>query len=99
MALIETKVIFELPETEKEIKLAQIWSELLNIDENKIGRQTSFFELGGDSISSIQLVARCKSIGIHLTTVLIFRKSTLSQMAKLTEDVNQDLGYNPIIIS
>ena len=97
--MIETKIVFELPETENEIKLASIWSELLKVDVEKIGRHTSFFELGGDSISSIQLVSRCKVIGIHLTTVLIFRKSTLSQMAKLTDNSSEILELKPIIIS
>ena len=87
------------PQTSKEIQLAKIWSDLLKVDIKKIGRHTSFFELGGDSISSIQLVSKCKLIGIHLTTVLIFRKSTLSQMASLNQESENLIELKPIIIS
>jgi aryl carrier-like protein len=75
----------EAPETEMERQLAQIWSDLLNVDLSRIGRHTSFFELGGDSISVIQLISRCKVVGIALTTSVVFKKSTLSQLAKQNE--------------
>ena len=72
-----------MPESNTEKALAQIWSDLLQVDLSKIGRHSSFFEMGGDSISAIQLVTLCKSIDIELNTVLVFKKSTLSQMASL----------------
>ncbi|KAJ3316615.1 hypothetical protein HDV06_003150, partial [Boothiomyces sp. JEL0866] len=73
---------FEAPETEKEIQLANIWAKLLNVDLNNIGKHTSFFEVGGDSISAVQLLSLSKTIGLTLTISRIFQKSTLSQMAK-----------------
>jgi len=95
---VEIKV--ELPSNEKEKQLAKIWADTLSIDVKKIGRQTSFFEVGGDSINSIQLISRCKSIGLKLDTASIFKKSTLAQMATLIgKTVERDVVIKPIIVS
>lgn len=81
---MEMKVEFEieLPSTEKEILLAEIWAKLLNVDIKKIGRQTSFFELGGDSISAIQLVVGCRQRDLVLKTVDVFNNPTLSALSE-----------------
>ncbi len=42
------------PETPLEIKMAEIWKKLLNVEE--IGRDSSFFELGGDSLTAIRFI-------------------------------------------
>ena len=59
----------------------------------KIGKNTSFFELGGDSISAITLISLCKAIDIELTTTLVFKNSTLSRMAGLA---GRNFGYREI---
>jgi hypothetical protein len=71
----------EAPETEMERQLAQIWSDLLNVDLSRIGRHTSFFELGGDSISVIQLISRCKEKGLKMTSNRVFKLQLLSRVA------------------
>ncbi|KAJ3251851.1 hypothetical protein HK103_002028 [Boothiomyces macroporosus] len=81
-ALKAIEIEIEKPSTDFEIKLAEIWSDLLKVDLQRVGRQTSFFELGGDSISAISLTTRAKAINLELTTVLIFQHPTLSEMAK-----------------
>ncbi|KAI8896871.1 hypothetical protein BC833DRAFT_650045 [Globomyces pollinis-pini] len=50
-----------------------------------VRKYTSFFALGGDSISAIQLMTRSKIIGLELSPSLIFKKSTLAQMASLQD--------------
>ncbi|KAJ3317540.1 hypothetical protein HDV06_001502 [Boothiomyces sp. JEL0866] len=90
-ALKAMEIDIEKPFSEIEIKLAGIWSELLKVDINKIGRQTSFFELGGDSISAISLTTKAKAINLDLTTVIIFQYPTLAEMAKQRgEIINRD---------
>ena len=88
--LLEVASGFEDPISEMEVKLAGVWAHLLHVELATIGRQTSFFELGGDSISAIQLVAACEEIGLFLTTKLVFKKSSLRAMAMLVE--RQDLA-------
>ena len=78
---MQESVEIEEPQSEMEKKLATIWAGLLKVDIEKIGRQTSFFELGGDSISAIQLVSMCASIGLHVDTKTVFKKPTLAMMA------------------
>lgn len=78
---MDVVVEIESPITDKERQLAEIWAELLNVDIKQIGRASTFFELGGDSISAIQLVSKCKSIGIEIDTNMVFKKPTLKLMA------------------
>ncbi|WP_339065085.1 amino acid adenylation domain-containing protein [Teredinibacter turnerae] len=47
--------VFEAPETEIELEIAALWSQLLEID-GDIDRNTSFFEIGGNSLSAAQIV-------------------------------------------
>ncbi len=70
---------------EFELKLAQVWSRILNQEFQKIMRNTSFFELGGDSISAIQLVNAAKELGLHLTTASIFTNPTIRLMTLAAE--------------
>ncbi|MEY2936078.1 MAG: hypothetical protein RL033_6827, partial [Pseudomonadota bacterium] len=52
------------PETPTERQLAQIWQQLLRV--NEVGVEDDFFELGGDSIVALQLVTRAKRAGLAL---------------------------------
>lgn len=44
------------PSSDLEIKLVEIWSEALDLDKEKISVDSSFFELGGNSLTAIYLV-------------------------------------------
>ena len=63
------------------VKLAL--SEVLNVSAEDIGPKTSFMSLGGDSISAIQLVARCRKIGIILSVQDILRHKTLENLERV----------------
>ncbi|KAI8891767.1 hypothetical protein BC833DRAFT_439010, partial [Globomyces pollinis-pini] len=89
---------FEKPVTELEKGLAMIWSELLKVSLDQIGRHTSFFELGGDSISAIKLVSRASSIGLTLSNSKVFKLSTLSRMANNENSAAQNVVIKPLII-
>ncbi|CAK4673711.1 unnamed protein product, partial [Aphanomyces euteiches] len=52
----------DIPETEEEKQMAQVWAKVLNVRVDEIGRNTSFIELGGDSISAIKVVAACNAL-------------------------------------
>lgn len=49
----EEQHAFVAPETDIELILAEAWKSVLNID--KVGTTDNFYELGGDSISAIQV--------------------------------------------
>lgn len=78
---IEVDIQIEEPLSEREILLAEIWAAVLKIDVRSIGRHTSFFALGGDSISAVRLATQCTKVGLHILTHTVFRKSTLAMMA------------------
>ncbi|KAJ3270426.1 hypothetical protein HDV01_007836 [Terramyces sp. JEL0728] len=89
---------FQKPETELEISLASLWADLLNVEQHKIGRYSSFFEFGGDSISAIQLVGQAKAIGLQLNTTMVFKKSLLLQMALCTVSESTRSEIKPIVV-
>ncbi len=74
------------PEGEAEQQLATIWCEVLGLD--RIGRHDNFFALGGDSILSLQIVARARGAGWKLTPRQVFERQTLSQLAAVAETLN-----------
>ncbi|HET8708584.1 MAG TPA: condensation domain-containing protein, partial [Pseudomonadales bacterium] len=75
---------FVEPRTQKEKLLAEIWCSVLNID--KVGVTHNFFELGGDSILSIQIIARAKRAGLHLSAKDIFENQTVAELALVASD-------------
>ncbi|MDP3852072.1 MAG: amino acid adenylation domain-containing protein, partial [Luteolibacter sp.] len=69
----------QLPRSGVEKILAEIWSELLGVA--SIGRRANFFELGGDSISSLQVVNMARRRGIQISSRQIFEEKTLERVA------------------
>jgi amino acid adenylation domain-containing protein/non-ribosomal peptide synthase protein (TIGR01720 family) len=67
------------PRTETERALCAIWAEVLGLDE--VGVHDSFFELGGDSILSIQVVSRARRAGIELSSRDVFVGQTVAGLA------------------
>ncbi|MFI5776150.1 amino acid adenylation domain-containing protein [Nocardia sp. NPDC051570] len=62
-----------------EVVLCEIFAEVLNRD--TVGPGDSFFALGGDSISAIQVVSRARTRNIVLTSRDIFRHKTSAALA------------------
>src|SRR5262249_47761594 len=54
---------YEAPVGEIENTLAQIWSEVLQIEQ--VGRHDNFFELGGHSLLAMSLIERTRRAGLH----------------------------------
>jgi amino acid adenylation domain-containing protein/non-ribosomal peptide synthase protein (TIGR01720 family) len=70
---------FVAPRTPVERELARIWCEVLGVD--RIGVEDNFFSVGGDSILSIQVVARARQAGLCLTSKDIFLRQTIAELA------------------
>ena len=67
------------PRTDHERLLAEIWSAALEIE--RVGVNDDFFDLGGDSILQIVVVARAKERGLELTPRDLFEHPTVSELA------------------
>ncbi|UKZ82421.1 NRPS [Trichoderma virens FT-333] len=86
------------PETPMELQLQNIWSKLLSIPSESIGRDDSFLGLGGDSIMAIHLVTACREAGVSLTVKEIFddpRLSAVASHARSMDAIDQDLPVLP----
>ncbi|MEL6495991.1 MAG: amino acid adenylation domain-containing protein, partial [Cyanobacteria bacterium J06623_7] len=71
------------PQTEIELKLRQIWSEVLNLE--TVGIDSNFFSLGGDSILAIQIIAKANQAGIELTPKQLFEYQTIAELAAVAQ--------------
>ena len=70
---------YEPPVGEIEIKLAQIWADLLMLE--KVGRQDNFFELGGHSLLAILMVERMRLEGLTSDLRTLITAPTLQALA------------------
>ncbi|MDX1414821.1 MAG: condensation domain-containing protein [Candidatus Promineifilaceae bacterium] len=68
------------PRTRKEKIIAAIWREVLGID--VIGIDEGFFELGGDSLMGIRVIARARQEGLALTPRQLFTEQTIARLAE-----------------
>ena len=78
---------FVAPRTSIESVLADIWSQVLRIEQ--VGVHDRFFELGGDSILSIQVIAKASKAGLRLTLKQIFQHQTIAELALVAETATQ----------
>lgn len=82
---------FILPKTDDEIKLANIWKDLFNVD--KISTNYNFFEIGGDSLLSIKLCAKILDIfKVDVTVKDIFDNPVFSDLLCFIRTFNKSLN-------
>ncbi len=67
------------PATDAERAMAELFTEVLGVPE--VGADDSFFDLGGDSIVSIQLVSRARKAGFAFTPRDVFTLRTPAALA------------------
>jgi amino acid adenylation domain-containing protein/non-ribosomal peptide synthase protein (TIGR01720 family) len=78
---------FQAPGSAWEERLAAIWAEVLRLD--RVGVEDNFFALGGDSILSIQIVARAQQAGIGITPKQLFQHPTVAELAAVATRVQR----------
>ncbi len=67
------------PRTATEEILAALWGEILGRE--RVGIDDNFFALGGDSILSLQVVARAHRAGIGILPRQMFERQTIAELA------------------
>ncbi|OAQ98892.1 hypothetical protein LLEC1_00762 [Akanthomyces lecanii] len=70
------------PMSEMEAKFRDLWAQTLGISPEVIGRNDSFFQLGGDSISALDLSSLAQKQGIFVSMSKMFADPTLAAMAE-----------------
>ena len=79
----EAKANVISPRTTTEETLCKIWGSVLGLE--RVGIENNFFELGGDSILSIQIVAKANQAGLQLTPKQIFQHQTIAELASVVD--------------
>jgi amino acid adenylation domain-containing protein/non-ribosomal peptide synthase protein (TIGR01720 family) len=75
----ESEAGYVPPRTPAEETLAEVWREVLGVE--RVGVHDNFFHLGGDSILSIQIIARANQAGLRLTPRQLFQHQTVAALA------------------
>ena len=73
------------PRTPQEEMLAGLFRDLLGREQ--VGIDDNFFDLGGDSFTSIQLVSRARKMGLVLVPKDLFRYQTIADLAGMVKVV------------
>ena len=91
---------FRAPQTQTEEIVAGIYAQVLGLE--RVGVDDSFFDLGGDSILSMQVVARARAAGVLCRPRDIFVEQTvagLARVAGVTDGAGGviDEGVGPVV--
>ncbi|KIM94802.1 hypothetical protein OIDMADRAFT_60571 [Oidiodendron maius Zn] len=83
-AALEARVtgILTPPASIEEQLLQAVWSSVLALPRRDIGRESSFMQLGGDSILAMQAANRCRKRGIQTTMEALLKGESLAAIAK-----------------
>ena len=91
---------YRAPASPVEEILAGIYAQTLGLD--RVGIDDSFFDLGGDSIRSMQVVARARAAGLTCRPRDIFVEQTVARLARVAgvtdgETGPIDEGVGPVV--
>jgi non-ribosomal peptide synthase protein (TIGR01720 family) len=75
----ELEGAYVAPHTPTEQTLAQIWAQLLRVE--RVGIHDNFFQLGGDSLTSMQVIARSRQAGLDFTVEQLVEHQTIADLA------------------
>jgi thioesterase domain-containing protein/acyl carrier protein len=87
-----------LPQNEIERRLVLIWEDLLR--QNPIGTQDNYFELGGNSLLAVRMVALIeKAFHIRLPLSILIHAPTVQTLACLIRagDAAKEKGWSPVV--
>ncbi len=74
---------FEAPRGAVEETVAGIWAQVLKLE--RVGRQDDFFDLGGNSLLAVRVMARLRAEGLQVDVSDLFGGTTLAALAAKTE--------------
>ncbi|WP_197270633.1 non-ribosomal peptide synthase/polyketide synthase, partial [Paenibacillus alvei] len=82
-----TGIEYAVPRTDAEKALAAAWESVLHVE--RVGTNDHFFELGGDSIKSIQVSSRLHQAGYKLEIRDLFKYPTIAQLAHQLQPIGR----------
>ncbi|MEQ9308052.1 MAG: phosphopantetheine-binding protein, partial [Balneolaceae bacterium] len=79
------------PSTRTEEVLVEIWSQVLGVESTTIGVNDNFFDLGGNSLSSITLRNKIAyELGIRIPLKMIFEMHTVKYIGAVVDTLIAD---------
>jgi len=86
----------DMPRGEEEKRMAEVWSKILGISKEKIGRGSDFFAMGGHSLKAAALAAEIhKVFEVKLPLAEIFKTPGFGEMIKYIQKAAVE-SYKPI---
>src|SRR5205823_3135349 len=81
---------FVPPRNPTEELLARIWVQVLGID--RVGIHDNYFDLGGASIQSLQIMTKANEAGLQLTPEMLFEYQTVAELATVATTNQSTVG-------
>ncbi|WJY42758.1 amino acid adenylation domain-containing protein [Streptomyces sp. P9-2B-2] len=85
---------YRAPDSAEEQILAGVYAEVLGLA--MVGIDDDFFAIGGDSIRSIQVVARARTLGVEVTPRQVFECRTVAKLAEAVA-LSRAEGMRPVL--
>lgn len=91
--------IVEVQEVPLDEKLKTIWSQVLNISPARINKNVSFLHLGGDSITAMQVMGRCRDQDITVSVPDVIGSKSVHDLALKARVVTTQKQHSPDVTS
>ncbi|MGI9667166.1 MAG: condensation domain-containing protein, partial [Acidimicrobiia bacterium] len=78
----DMETAFVAPQSDAELLLARIWEQVLGVE--GIGIRDNYFDLGGDSITAVQIIARAHRHGLPITMNQLADELTIENLAAVS---------------
>ncbi|KAF7167699.1 hypothetical protein CNMCM6106_003127 [Aspergillus hiratsukae] len=78
------------PSTREECVLLEVWMDVLNLPAEAISVDSAFIRLGGDSITAMQVVSRCRARNIGITSGDVLRAQTIEKLARCCSSIRRE---------
>ncbi|KAL2157320.1 hypothetical protein VTH06DRAFT_6258 [Thermothelomyces fergusii] len=80
---LEHQACLQSPETDMERSIQRLVGRVLDIPQGQIGVNFSFTQLGGDELTAVELVARCRDESIYVNVSEVLGSMALAELAAI----------------
>ncbi|MCP4155855.1 MAG: amino acid adenylation domain-containing protein, partial [bacterium] len=79
------------PRDERDKILTEIWGKMCNVDAEKIGLDTNFFDIGGNSNKAIGMINRIhEEFNIKVSLTDLFRLQTIRELVEYMQEMKEE---------
>ena len=95
--LSENHKVFVAPRNDLEKSICEIWENVLDID--KVSINDDYFELGGDSIKSIKIVAELEKVNINFEIKDIYELRTVEKLSNFAQSQVNEMFIDQLLLT